>query len=125
MDLLVQFLNSPGEAEMREMLEPIINWQQCSQGTLKLAGEKLASRLSAIDTRCYTHITNGKKPYFYWSALGHPFYEKVARGLQTGDFWKLRQCLVCKRFFVTEDHRQRTCPVTASTAYTVPNGAPR
>lgn len=109
MDFLVGFLNSPSGAEMREMLDPIVNWQQTPLETQRLAAEKLASRLSAIDTRCYTHITNGMKPYFYWSASGHPFYERVAKGLQTRDFWKLRQCPECKRFFVAEDHRRRTC----------------
>jgi len=110
MDFLVDYLNSPSGAEMRKVLEPIINWQRTPLEAQKLVAERLASRLSEIDTRCYTHTTNGKRPYFYWSAFGHPFYQRIARGLQTGGFWKLRQCLVCKSFFVTEDHRRNTCP---------------
>ncbi len=109
-DFLAHFLNTRGDAEMSRLLEPIVNWETASSGDVQKAAESLAKRMEDLKTTCYAHCAVGKKPFFLWSVLGHPFYRKISTSLQTGNFWKLKQCRFCKAFFVSEDHRAYYCP---------------
>ncbi len=109
-DFLARFLNAGGDAEMSRLLEPIVNWETASPGDVQKAAESLANKMEDLKTTCSAHCAVGKKPFFLWSVLGHPFYGKISTSLQKGIFWKLKQCRFCKKFFVSEDHRAYYCP---------------
>jgi len=109
-DFIAQFLNTRDGAEIRKLLEPIVNWETASSGDVQKAAESLAKRMEDLKTTCYAHCAVGKKPFFGWLVLGHPVYGNISTSLQTGKFWKLKQCRFCKAFFVSEDHRAYYCP---------------
>ena len=109
-DFLAQFLNTGGDAEMSRLLEPIVNWETASSGDVEKAAESLAKKMEDLKTTCSAHCVVGKKPFFLWSVVGHPFYRNISICLQTGNFRKLKQCRFCKAFFVSEDHRTFHCP---------------
>ena len=109
-DFLADYLNGGRDAEMIRLLEPIVNWETASSGDVEKASESLAKKMENLKTTCYAHCAVGKKPFFGWLVLGHPVYGKISTSLQTGKFWKLKQCRTCKKFFVSEDHRTYYCP---------------
>ncbi len=109
-DFLAHFLNTGADAEMSRLLEPIVNWETASSEDVQKAAESLAKKMEDLKTTCYAHCVVGKKPFFGWLVLGNPFYGTLSTSIQTGKFWKLKQCRFCKSFFVSEDHRMFHCP---------------
>lgn len=109
-DFLAHFMNTGADAEMSRLLEPIVNWETASSGDVQKAAESLAKKMEDLKTTCYAHCVVGKKPFFGWLVLGNPFYGTLSTSIQTGKFWKLKQCRFCKAFFVSEDHRMFHCP---------------
>jgi hypothetical protein len=112
-DLLAQFLNTRGNEAVREILEPVVNWETAPPEGVQKAAATLAEKLSEWKTSWYAHVVPNKKPFFMWSSPGdielHLFYGMIATSLQTGLFWKLRQCKFCNSFFVSENQREYAC----------------
>ncbi len=112
-ELLAKFLNSGGNEEVCALIEPIVNWETPSFERVQKAAVSLAERLSELKTLWYSHVVNGKKPFFLWSsprdAELNLFFGKIAASLQAGRFWRLKQCRFCHAFFVSENHREYSC----------------
>ncbi len=112
-DLLAEFLNTAGNEKAREILKPIVNWETAPLERVQKAAAMLAEKLSEWKTSWYAHVVPNKMPFFMWSSQGastlHLLYGMIASSLQTGAFWKLRQCRFCNSFFVSENQRESTC----------------
>jgi len=112
-DLLAEFLNTAGNEKARKILEPVVNWETAPLERVQKAAATLAEILSEWKTSWYAHVVPDKKPFFMWSSQGdstlHLFYGMIASSLQTGAFWKLRQCRLCNLFFVSENQREYIC----------------
>ena len=112
-DLLAEFLNTAGNEKAREILKPVVNWETAPLERVQKAAAMLAEKLSEWKTSWYAHVVPDKKPFLMWSPQGdstlHLFYGRIASSLQTGAFWKLRQCRFCNSFFISKNQREYLC----------------